>query len=78
MKGAVELDRRQRLAACLMLSAVDLPAPAGEVAQLLCAAAKVCPGVTMNELPSMGHDSRRRFLERARDLIDEVLAEVRT
>lgn len=70
------IDRRQRLAACMLLSAMDLPAPAGDAARQLIEAADVCPGVTIGDLPPLGPGSRRLFLQRASDLIDEMLAEL--
>jgi len=66
------IDRRQRLAAALLLSAVELPADASNVALLWMVAARVCPGVTVAEL-ALGH--RRAALERARELVEELLAE---
>jgi hypothetical protein len=66
------IDRRQRLAACLLLSAVELPAEAGQVARLWMSAAKVCPGVSVAEA-RLGH--RREALEAARDLIEDLLSE---
>ena len=68
------LDRRARLAATHLLMAFDLPAPAGAAAAQMIEAAKVCPGVTMDEVPLMGGGQRRACLERARDLIGEMLA----
>lgn len=67
------IDRRQRLAATLLFSAFDLPAPADIAARQLVAAARLCPGVTMDEIPSLGPGSRRNCLVAARDLIDEIV-----
>lgn len=78
MKTPIEIDRRQRLVATLMFSAIDLPQPAGEMAQQLIIAAKMTPGVTMDEVPTMDSRGRRRCLVRARDLINEMLEEIDT
>jgi hypothetical protein len=67
------VDRRQRLAACILLSAIDLPANATDAAKTFMAAARVCPGVTVGEA-HLGH--RRDGLERAAALIAELLAEM--
>lgn len=66
------LDRRQREAACLLLSAIDLPATACDVARQWQAAARVCPGATADMLVG----GRRDQLQRARALIDQLLAEI--
>jgi hypothetical protein len=70
------LDRRQRLAAVILLSAVDLPQPLPDVAVMWMAAAKNLPGVKVDEL-TMG-EGRRAGLELARALIDEMLKEITT
>ena len=67
------VDRRQRLAAAILLSAIDLPAPAATAAKTYMAAAKVCPGVTVADV-RLGH--RRDGLRRAARLIAELLAEL--
>ncbi len=72
----IEIDRRQRVVAALMLVAIDLPQPMGEFAILMLEASKVCPGIKADELPNMDSRGRRRCLARARDLIDEMLAEM--
>lgn len=46
----IAMDRRQCLAAAILLSAVDLPQPADKVAQLWLAAAQVCPRITTGEV----------------------------
>lgn len=76
MKLPIEIDRRQRLIATLALSAIDLPQPAREMANQLIAAAKITPGVTMDEVPTMDGRGRRRCLMRIRDLVDEMLEEI--
>lgn len=70
---AVAVDPRQREAAALLLGAIDLPAPAAEVARVWMAAAKVCPGITAERF-CLG--DRAAQLRRARDLIDQVLSEI--
>lgn len=72
MKQPDLLDRRQRHAAALLLSAIDLPAPAGAWARAAIAAAKVCPGIKITEVQL---NSRVAALTQARDLIDEMLRE---
>lgn len=67
------LDRRQRLAATILMSAVDLPQPASDFARLTIAAAKLTPGCDVKE--AMFGAGRRRMLERARALINEMLAD---
>lgn len=66
------LDRRQRLAATILMIAVDLPQPAADFAKLSMLAAKLTPGVTLDEAPWNG---RRAGLLRARALIDAMLEE---
>ncbi len=68
------LDRRARLAAAHLLMAFDLPAEANAACKQMIEAAKVCPGLTTGDIPDMGSHSRAAFLERARALIDEMLA----
>lgn len=67
------LDRRQRLAAAILLSAIDLPAPLPAYAQHALEAAKVCPGLNVAEA-AFGA-GRVAGLLKARDLVDELLAE---
>lgn len=67
------LDRRQRVAAAILLHAVDLPQEMSAYAQLSLTAAKVCPGLNVSE--AFTGQPRRVMLERARELIDEMLAE---
>lgn len=66
------LDPRQRLAAALCLSAIDLPAELGAWARQGLEAASVCPGVTVDQLRV---NSRREALLRARELLDELISE---
>ncbi|MDR3513761.1 MAG: hypothetical protein P4L73_19160 [Caulobacteraceae bacterium] len=66
------LDRRQRLAAALLLSAIDLPQEMAAVARLWREAARVCPGVNVGE---MRLGDCRGALVAARDLIDQLLAQ---
>ena len=65
------IDPRQRLAACVLLCSLDLPASIAEVAKAWMQAAEVCPGVKIDQLPS----TRREGLERAAALIAECLAD---
>ncbi|WP_298167650.1 hypothetical protein [Novosphingobium sp.] len=69
------LDRRARLAAAHLLLAFDLPAEAMAASWQMIEAAEACPGCTMGDFPAMGNNQRRTCLERARTLIDEMLAE---
>jgi hypothetical protein len=71
--GTVSVDPRQKEAAALLLSAIDLPAPAAQVAQIWLVAAAVCPGLKANQ--AMLGD-RAGQLRRARDLIDQLLTEL--
>jgi hypothetical protein len=68
------VDRRQRQAAAILLSAITLPAPAHAVASLWLRAAEVCPGISAEEVCLAG--SRVGALRFARDLIDDVIAEL--
>jgi hypothetical protein len=75
MKLPIEIDRRQRVVASLMIMGFDLPQPMREAGQQMLAATKVCPGLKADEIPMQGARNRRLALKRARDLIDEMLAE---
>jgi hypothetical protein len=68
------LDRRQKLAAAILMSAVDLPQPLGDFGKLTLAAAKLCPGCGVDEIRY--GQGRRVALTQARSLIDEMLAEM--
>ena len=76
MTDALTLDRRQQLAAAQLLMAFDLPAPMAAASRQMIEAARVCPGLTMGELPNLGPGSRRACLAAARDLIDELIDEI--
>lgn len=67
------IDRRQRLAASMLLMAFDLPAPMHPVSAQITAAAKITPGCTLDEFPAL--QSRRTMLEAAHRLTGELLAE---
>lgn len=69
------LDRRQRLAACLLLAAIPLPAEADRIASAWNSAAAVCPGVKAAEVPI---GDRTACLRLARDLIDQLIEEHRS
>lgn len=75
MKLPIDIDRRQRVVAALMIMGFDLPQPIREAGQQMLAATKVCPGLKADEIPMQGSRNRRLALRRARDLIDEMLAE---
>lgn len=68
--AGVPLDVRQREAAAELLMAFDLPQPMTEAATTMLEAATVMPGLRAGSL-----GGRRTHLERARALIDEMLAE---
>lgn len=75
----IEIDRRARLAAANLMVAFDLPQSATYAAQQMIMAARLCPGMTTNELGnmqgSMNNHNKRSVLEKARTLIDEMLRE---
>lgn len=71
--AAIGMDRRQRLAAAQLLTAVDLPCPVTEWAQLGIEAAKICQPLYVGELVV---GKRIDGLRAARALIDEMLAEL--
>ena len=73
---SVTIDRRQRLVTALMIMGFDLPAPLGAAGASMNEAAKVCPKLTLGEVPDMGPHSRRACLLEARRLIDEMLSEI--
>lgn len=73
----IDLDRRQRLAAAMLIMAFDLPQPMTEAAKTMMEAAALCPGLTTGEIGTMGKSQRLSHLNRARDLIDEMIAEIR-
>jgi hypothetical protein len=66
------VDPRQRQAAAILLSAIDLPAPLQVVAGAWAEAAKVCPGITA----ATTQLTRAEQLRCARVLIDELLSEI--
>lgn len=70
------IDRRQRIAASMLLLGFDLPADAETVSKQMIEAAGVCPGLTMGDVAPMGQGGRRNSLRAARKLIDEMLAEL--
>jgi len=69
----IELDRRQRLAAAVLLAAVDLPQQAAGLAALWIDAGRICPGVGIDEI-SPG-DGRLALLVKARDLVQQMIDE---
>lgn len=68
------LDRRQRVAAAILMSAVDLPQPLPEFSQLCLKAARLAPGLSVQD--AMVGQGRRACLEQARDLINAMLEEI--
>lgn len=73
MKLPIEIDRRQRLVAALMVMGFDLPQDLKASAEAMQVAADLCPGLTVDEIPMRGARNRRLVLLRARTLIDEML-----
>lgn len=75
----VEIDRRALVAAANLMVAFDLPQPASEAAQQMLTAARLCPGLTTNEIGnmqgSMNLHNKRSVLEKAQALIAEMLLE---
>jgi hypothetical protein len=71
----IEIDRRQKVVAALMIMGFDLPQELRAAGLHMKAAADVCPGLKADEIPMQGVRNRRLALKRARDLIDEMLAE---
>lgn len=78
MKLPIEIDRRQRVVAALMVMGFDLPQGMTDAGIHMQAAADLCPGITADEIPMQGARNRRLCLKRARDLIDEMLEEIDT
>lgn len=72
------MDEREagNFVAALMIMGFDLPAPLGAAGASMNEAAKVCPKLTLGEVPDMGPHSRRACLLEARRLIDEMLSEI--
>jgi len=66
------IDPRQRIAAVNVLCAIDLPAPLDDWAKHIQEAARLAPGITMDQIQT---GTKRAGLERAREIIDELLAE---
>lgn len=74
----VEIDRRQRVAATLLLMAFDLPQEMTKAARTMAEAARVCPGITTGDIGGMGNHNRLRILERARDMVEQLIAEAKS
>ncbi len=70
------IDRRQRIAASMLLMGFDLPAEAEAASKQMIEAAEVCPGITMGDMAPMGKAGRFNALAAARALIDEMLEEI--
>lgn len=75
--GGLDIDRRQRLAAALLLMAFDLPQEMRAASLTMLEAARLCPGLTTGEIGGMGGHQRVAMLERAKSLIEEMVAEIR-
>lgn len=77
--SGVEIDRRAKVAAANLMVAFDLPQSASEAAQQMIKAARLCPGITTNEIGnmqgSMNLHNKRSVLEKAQALIAEMLLE---
>jgi len=71
--AGIAMDRRQCLAAAILLSAVDLPQPADKVAQLWLDAARVCPGITTGEV-ELGA-GRLAQLQQVRRLVEAMISD---
>ena len=76
LKLPIEIDRRQRVVAALMVAAVDLPQPMGEWGQQMIKATELCPGLKADEIPNMDSRARRKCLALARAHIDAMLEEI--
>lgn len=74
--AALGIDRRQRLAATMLLMGFDLPAPAHHAARQMQTAARITPGCTMDEFPGMFGSARKAMLQAAAGLIADMLAEL--
>ena len=72
----VEIDRRQRVAAAMLLMGFDLPQDAISAARTMIEASRVCPGMTTGDMAPMGTQGRREALEAVRKLVDEMLSEI--
>jgi hypothetical protein len=68
----VAIDTRQREAAALLLTAIDLPVEAMAWCRSLMEACMINPGMTMGAMPP-----RLTNLEEARRLIDDMIAEAK-
>jgi len=74
-KAALKLiDRRQQVAAANLIAAIDLPQAAHEVSKLWLHAARVAPGITLDQMPAT--QGRKAGLLHAQTLITEMLAEL--
>lgn len=69
------IDRRQRVAAAHLLMAFDLPRDMEEAARAMLEASRVCDGLTTRDIGDMGEHNRLRHLQRAYDLIGNMIAE---
>jgi len=76
LADGVELDRRQRLAAALLIMGFDLPQEMAKAARTMMEAARVCPGLHTGDIGTMGGQTRRSALSRAQGIIGEMLAEM--
>jgi hypothetical protein len=75
LKLPIEIDRRQKVVAGLMLCGFDLPQEVLDTTAHWLAACEVCPDIKMDEIPARAARNRRLVLLRARTLIDEMIEE---
>lgn len=73
--ASVNIDQRQRLAAALLLMGFDLPQEMTMFSASMLEAAEICPGIKMGQIP-IETKGRRIALEKARELIDQMLGEM--
>lgn len=79
MSDGVDIDRRQQVAAAMLISGFDLPQPMTNAAQQMIRAAEICPGITTGELGYSGglNQGRLGMLEAAQKLINEMISEAK-
>jgi hypothetical protein len=72
------IDWRQRHAAAHLLMAFDLPAEMHAASEAMIEAADVAYGLKANQVSMIEAGNRLANLEQARDLIDDLIDELRT
>lgn len=75
--AALDIDWRQRHAAALLLVAFDLPAPLHAASEAMIEAARVAYGLTVDQVNMIEGANRLANLTAARDLIDDMIEELR-